>query len=84
MAHFHLRPFTPNLGKVLDTLEVDLGSLFENLAGTGEVRLRFACCPAFFVKLSKVDIQAMEVRCGSTRSNSGKRLCVSFCDLPMV
>jgi len=82
VAYFHLAPFTPSFGKVFDILEVDLSGLLENLAGTSEIRLRFACCSAFFVKLGKVDIQAVEIRCGSTRSNTGERLCVSFCDLP--
>ena len=82
MAYFHLGPFTPNLGKVFDILKVDLGSFLENLAGASEVRLRLACRSTFLVKLGKVDIQSVEIRCGSPRSNSGERLCVSFCDLP--
>ena len=34
MAYFHFGPLTPDLSEILNTLEVDLGSLLKNLAGT--------------------------------------------------
>jgi hypothetical protein len=81
MTHFHFGPFTPDLSEILDILEVDLGGLLKNLTGTSEVRFRFACGPAFFVELGKVNIQAVEVRCGPARSNGRECACVRLCDL---
>lgn len=42
MAHFHFSPLAPDLSKVLDILEIDLGSLLKHLAGTCQVCFRFA------------------------------------------
>ena len=70
MAYFHFGPLTPDLSEVLNILEVDLGGLLKHLAGTSQVRFRFACGPAFFVELGEVNIQAVEVRRGPARSNS--------------
>jgi hypothetical protein len=56
MAYFHFGPLTPDLSEVLNILEVDFGSLLKHLAGTSEVRFCFACGPAFFVELGKVNI----------------------------
>ena len=69
MSNFHLGPFKPNLGKVLDILEVDHGGLLKYLACTSEVCFRFTCSPAFLVELGKVDIQAVEVRCSFARGD---------------
>lgn len=84
MADFHFGPLTPDLSEVLDILEVDLGSLLKHLAGTSQIRFRFACSPAFFVELGKVNIQAVEVRCGPARSNGRECACVRLRDLQDV
>lgn len=81
MAHFHFGPLTPDLGEVLDILEVDLGSLLKYLAGTSQVRFCFPCGAAFFVELGKVNIQAVEIRCGPARSNGRECTCVRLCNL---
>ena len=56
---FHLRPFTPYLGEIVDVLEVDFGSFLQNLASIVDVRLCFACCTTLFVELGKVDIKSV-------------------------
>ena len=84
MAHFHFGPLTPDLGEVLDILEVDLGSLLKHLAGTSQIRFCFASGAAFFVELGKVNIQAVKIWCGSARSNSRECACVGLCNLQDV
>ena len=84
MANFHFGPLTPDLGEVLDILEIDLGSLLKHLAGTSQVRFCFASGAAFFVELGKVNIQAVETRCGPARSNGRECACVRLCNLQCV
>ena len=84
MPHFHFGPLTPDLGEVLNILEVDLSSLLEHFAGTSQIRFRLTCSPTFFVELGKVNIQAVEVRCSPARSDSRECACVRLRDLQDV
>ena len=81
MAHFHFGPLAPDLGQVLDILEVDFGSFLEHLTGTNYVGFCFACSSALFVELGEGDIQAVEIRRGPTRGNGRECAGVRLGDL---
>ena len=63
MADLHLSPFTPDLGEVINILEVHFGPLLEDFTCAVQVGLGLAGCATLFVELSEVDIQSVEV-CG--------------------
>lgn len=77
VSDFHFCPLAPHLGQILDSLEVDLRSFFENFSSTVQIFFSITFNATFLVKLGKVDIEAVEICSGFPWIYRGQ--CLSVC-----
>lgn len=76
VTDFQFSPLAPNFGKILDGLEVDLSTLFQDFTGTIEICLCLPSDAALLVELREVDIQSVQIRCSLPRHNCRQCFCV--------
>ena len=59
MSNLKFCPFTPNLSKIINVLEVDFRRFLQNLPCIVEISFSFTSGTTLFVELGKVDIKSV-------------------------